>query len=118
MRAGERIARLRTTFEDELDIIEWEPAVLKAHKAVKKKIFENLRIIRIYTKIPGYKADYEKPYVLACGSTVMDAAREIHKEMAESMRYARIWNDDRLNGMRVERDYVLNDRDVLEIHTR
>ncbi|HHS14459.1 MAG TPA: TGS domain-containing protein [bacterium] len=117
-RAEEGIVRLRTIFEDEMDIIEWEATDSATHETLKKKIFDDLKIIRIYTKIPGYKADYEKPYVLAYGSTVMDAAREIHKEVAESMRYARIWNDDRLNGRRVERDYVLNDRDVLEIHTR
>ncbi len=85
--------------------------------ALKKAIFKSLRIIRIYTKTPGEKIKYDQPYVLPLGTTVFQGAKEIHKELAERMRYARLWGSDKYKGQRVERDYVIQDRDIIEIHT-
>ena len=85
---------------------------------LKKMMFEKLRVIRVYTKIPGKKADYEKPYILPAGTTVSDAAKSIHKELADSMTFSRLWGSDAYDGQRVERDHVLQDKDVLEVHTR
>lgn len=83
---------------------------------LKEAIFKGLRIVRIYTKTPGEKIKYDQPYVLPLGATVFQGALEIHKELAERMKYARLWGSDRYNGQRVERDYVIRDRDVIEIH--
>lgn len=83
-----------------------------------RKIFEGLEVIRIYTKTPGKKIDYIKPYILPAGTTVFDAARVIHKDLAESMTYARIWGSEKYEGQRVEKNHKLMDKDVLEIHNR
>lgn len=85
---------------------------------LRKVIFEGIRVLRVYTKIPGKKSDLSKPYVLPLGTTVIEAAMAIHKELAETMKYARIWGSDKYNGQRVERDHVLEDGDIIEIHTR
>ena len=81
-------------------------------------VFKRLDIIRIYTKTPGKKKDFDKPYILFKGANVIDAARAIHKELAENMKYARIWGGEKYDGQRVDREYVLNDGDIIEIHNK
>ena len=83
---------------------------------LRRAIYEALSIVRVYTKIPGKKADLSKPYVVRRGTTVMGIARMIHKDFAERLRFARLWGHARFEGQPVEKTYVLEDRDVLEIH--
>ena len=85
---------------------------------LRRIIFRGIRVIRVYTKTPGKKSDLTKPYILPWGTTVSDAAKEIHKELAETMKYARLWGSDKYDGQRVDRQYVLKDKDIIEIHTR
>ncbi len=81
-------------------------------------VFNRLEIIRIYTKAPGQKKDFGKPYILHKGANVYDAAKAIHKELAENMKYARIWSSNKYDGQRVDREYILNDGDIIEIHNK
>jgi len=81
-----------------------------------KRIFEILRIVRIYSKLPGKKADMKDPFTLPVGSTVHDLARKIHRELAEKLRFARIWGQDKYPGQQVPRDYQLHDKDTIELH--
>ncbi len=84
---------------------------------LKRTLFERLNVVRVYTKAPGSKPDPDqKPYVLKQGSTVLDAAAHIHKDLAEGFKYARVWGKVRYEGQMVERDYVLEDGDLLEVH--
>lgn len=83
-----------------------------------KKIYKGLNVIRIYTKVPGKKIDRSKPYILSAGTTVYDAAKAIHKDLSETMTYARIWGSEKYEGQRVEKGHILMDRDVLEIHNK
>jgi len=84
---------------------------------LKIETFKFFNIVRIYSKSPGKKADYDKPYVAPVGSTVHDIARMVHKEIAESLSFARIWGGGK-NGLRIPKDYVVKDREILEFHTR
>ena len=86
--------------------------------AFRRAVFQGIRMIRVYTKIPGKKSDLSKPYILPSGTTVFEAAKAVHKELAETMTYARIWGSDKYDGQRVERDHVMEDGDVIEIHTK
>ncbi|MBI4363869.1 MAG: 50S ribosome-binding GTPase [Candidatus Latescibacteria bacterium] len=79
-------------------------------------LFRELDRIRIYAKEPGKKPDMEKPFVLKRGATVHDLARIVHKELAERIKYARIWGSARFDGEQVNRDHALADRDVVELH--
>jgi hypothetical protein len=83
---------------------------------LRATLFGLLEKIRIYAKEPGKKADMERPFVLARGATVHDLARTVHKEIAERLRYARIWGAARFDGQQVDRDHALSDRDVVELH--
>jgi ribosome-interacting GTPase 1 len=83
---------------------------------LRRALFEQLGRIRIYAKEPGKKPDRERPFVLPRGATVHDLARAVHKEIAERLRYARIWGSARFDGQQVDREHALVDRDVVELH--
>jgi hypothetical protein len=84
--------------------------------AFKQMIFNGLDIIRVYTKAPGHKPDMVNPFVLPKGSTVLEVARVIHKEIAEHFHTARIWGSTKFEGQHVEKDYIVQDKDIVEIH--
>jgi len=83
---------------------------------LKAAIFRANEIIRIYTKIPGHKADMKDPYVMPVGSTIMDLATHIHHDFAENLQFARVWGSSRFDGQPVQRDFVLQDGDIVELH--
>ena len=81
-----------------------------------KAIFKALDIVRVYTKVPGQKAELTRPFVLKKGSTVADVAAAVHKDIVAKLKYAELWGSGRFQGQRVKRDYVLQDGDVVELH--
>jgi len=83
---------------------------------LKAKIYEVLGIIRVYTKVPGRKPDFNDPIVIDRGSTLADAAAEVHKDFAAGMKYARIWGSAKHDGVMAKRDHVLEDGDIIELH--
>jgi len=84
---------------------------------LKLRIYQLLDMIRVYTKAPGQKADYSDPIVLDRGSTVEDAAASVHKDFLAGLKFARIWGSGKHDGLRVKRNHVLQDGDIIEIHT-
>lgn len=80
------------------------------------KFFELLRIIRVYAKPPGKPADMTEPFTLPAGSTVMDLATAIHRQLAEKLKSARIWGTGVYDGQNAQRTHVLNDKDIIELH--
>ena len=85
-------------------------------ESLRPELFARLGRIRIYAKEPGKKPDVDRPFVLEQGATVHDLARAIHKEIAEHVKFARVWGTVRFDGQQVDRHHVLADRDVVEIH--
>jgi hypothetical protein len=85
-------------------------------EALRRGVFGLLRVVRVYSKVPGKKAERDAPFALRVGSTVMDMAKAVHKDFSEKLQYARVWNAAGLDGLRVNRDYVLADEDVVELH--
>jgi small GTP-binding protein len=83
---------------------------------LKSKIYEVLDIIRVYTKAPGSKPDFTDPIVIPRGSTLADAAAEVHKDFAANMKYARIWGSGKHDGVMARRDHILKDGDIIELH--
>jgi hypothetical protein len=79
-------------------------------------LFESLGRIRIYAKEPGKKPDIARPFVLPQGATVYDLALHVHKEIAERLKFARIWGSSLFDGQQVDREHALADRDVVELH--
>lgn len=84
--------------------------------ALRRIVFDALHVVRVYTKVPGKKADMAHPFLLHAGSTVMDLAEAVHKDIAAGLKFARIWGADAFDGQHVQRDHVLADGDVVELH--
>jgi len=85
-------------------------------EALKKEVFAILDTVRAYTKAPGKTADLEDPVILPKGSTVLDFASQIHKDFVAKLKYARIWGKEKYDGQMVQRDHVLQDGDIIELH--
>lgn len=79
-----------------------------------RRIMEKLRRIRVYTKAPGHDPKMDQPIVIPRGSTLLDVAVEIHKDFASELKYARVWGSGKFDGQRINRDYVVDEGDVLE----
>lgn len=77
--------------------------------------FEALDRVRVYTRSPGKKPDLTNPFVLRNGVTVIELARQIHKDFEKTYRAARIYSKDKYDGQRVGKDFVLRDGDVIEL---
>jgi hypothetical protein len=83
---------------------------------VPRLCFRLLGIVRVYSKEPGKPPDMKLPFILPQGSTVLDMAAAIHRDIAQNLKRARIWGANTYQGQAVNRDHVLADRDVIELH--
>lgn len=105
-------------FEEAFDPLPFSAFAIEDLARFRQLIFESLEIVRVYTRSPGSsKKKDDTPYVLKQGTTVVEAAKAIHKDLAEGFKFARIWGKGKYDGQMVERDYVLRDGDLLEVHT-
>ena len=80
------------------------------------RTFEAMRVIRVYTKQPGKPPDRDQPFTLRTGATVGDLAQTIHKDLLQTLKFARVWGSSAFDGQTVQRDHILVDQDVVEIH--
>jgi len=83
---------------------------------LKERIFSMLHVIRVYSKIPGKKVDLNDPYTLKKGSSVMTMAKTVHKDFSQNLKYARIWSKSKYQGQKVNRNHILEDEDIIELH--
>ena len=83
---------------------------------MKLKLYQLLDVIRVYTKAPGKKPVFTDPVVLPRGSTLEDAAAEVHKDFRERLKYARLWGSGKHDGIMVKRDHIMQDGDIIELH--
>jgi small GTP-binding protein len=82
-------------------------------------LFHALDLIRVYTKEPNERSPSPKPFVLRRGATVHDLARSIHSDLSENFAYAKVWAKRLVfSPQKVGATFVLEDGDVVEIHTR
>ena len=85
---------------------------------LRHALFESSGIIRVYSKEPSKEPDLDTPFTLPAGSSVIRLAELIHKDFVRNLKYACIWGSAKFAGQRVQKDYVLHDRDVVEFHVR
>lgn len=84
---------------------------------IAEKVFDLLHIIRVFSKQPGKPADLESPFTAPIGTTVYEFAGLVHKDFAENFKSARIWGSSKFDGQVVQRDYILQDGDIVELST-
>ncbi len=80
------------------------------------RLFELLYVVRVYSKPPGKPIDYDAPFVLPKGSTAHDLAITIHREQGQHLKSTRVWGKVVHDGQNVHHDYVLHDKDAVELH--
>jgi hypothetical protein len=81
-----------------------------------RRTFEAFAIMRVYTKQPGKPRDGSAPFALPLGSTVGDLAERIHKDLVGTMTFARVWGPSAFDGQAVQKEHVLAEGDIVEIH--
>jgi ribosome-interacting GTPase 1 len=90
--------------------------IMNGLEHLKKRIISILHLIRVYSKGPGKKAEFEEPFTLKRGSSVLDMAKAVHMDFARKLKYARIWSKTKYQSQMVNRDHILEDEDIIELH--
>jgi len=86
---------------------------------LKRIIFNKLNFIRVYMKEPAKKADLIAPLIMFNGCTIKDVCNRLHKDFVTKFKFARVWGSSKFPGQKLLRlEYVLRDKDVLELHLR
>jgi uncharacterized protein len=81
-------------------------------------LFQGLEIVRVYTKAPGKAADKERPFTVRRSGTVHDVARLVHKDLADTLKFARIWGSGAYDGQQVGPEHAVADGDIVELHAK
>jgi len=108
--------RLRERYESTCQCIAISALKKENLEELKRAFFNISGIIRVYSKPPGKEPDLSTPFTIPSGSTLLDLARFIHKDFLFNLKFARIWGSAKFDGQRVEKNYVLKDRDIVEFH--
>jgi ribosome-interacting GTPase 1 len=114
--AEENLELIRKILSPEFDIFPVSTSRGDELETLRKKIFSLLHVIRVYSKIPGKKADRKDPFTLKKGASVMSLAKAVHKDFSQKLKFARIWSDKKYQGQKVNRDHILEDEDIIELH--
>jgi len=114
--ASENYLALKNKYGRQLPIIAVSAKEGVGLEELRRKIYQVLDIIRVYTKAPGKKPEFDDPIILDRGSTLEDAAASVHKDFAAKLKYARIWGSGKHDGIMAKRDHILQDGDIIELH--
>lgn len=103
-------------------IKEWDPMYISALEEegldeLKRRIFDELNLIRVFLRPKGEKAD-DEPMILERDSTVKDVCKKLHSDFMEKFRYARIWGPTaKFPKQKVGMDHKLEEGDTVRIIT-
>ncbi len=85
---------------------------------LKNRVYKAMNVVRVYTKLPTKKEpDMDSPFTLKRGQDLTDLAELVHRDIAANLKGARVWGSEVHDGTQVRPDYVLNDQDIVELHT-
>jgi ribosome-interacting GTPase 1 len=114
--AGDRLEVIREWFGPRFPVIAASTGTGEGLETVRNAAYHLLGVLRVYTKVPGKPVDRSRPFTLPIGSTVLDLARDIHKDFEHALKSARIWGSGTFDGQTVKKDHELQDSDVVELH--
>jgi ribosome-interacting GTPase 1 len=107
---------LKGLYHDVLPVIAVSSKTKEGLEELKHEVFKASGIIRVYSKEPGKPPDLNTPFTVRSGATVYGLAEIIHKDFLLNLKYACVWGSVKFQGQRVQRDYVLKDKDIVEFH--
>ncbi len=116
--ADEGLVRMQEKYGSRYPVLGISAARKQGIEELRRAVFEHAGIIRVYAKEPGKEPDMRTPFTLPAESAVMDLAELIHKDFVHNLRYACIWGSAKFDSQRVQKDYVLSDRDIVEFHVK
>ena len=114
--ASDRLDVLREWFGPRFPIVPISSVTGEGLDDLRLASYDLLGVIRVYTKLPGKPVDRTKPFTIPIGGTVLDLAREIHRDFEQSLKFARVWGTGVFEGQTVKRDHELHEADVVELH--
>jgi len=114
--ASENFQIIEELYGDRFEIIPVSAKNQTNLDSIRHSVLEILDIIRVYSKRPGHEPEMEKPFTFRRGETVMDFAKAVHKDFSKKLRFARVWGKEVFDGQRINKDYILQDGDVIELH--
>jgi ribosome-interacting GTPase 1 len=83
---------------------------------VVERCWDELRLIRLYTKRKGVDPDFSEALIVRSGSTIEDVCDGIHRTLKETFKYALVWGASaRHVPQRVGLGHVVADEDVVSI---
>ncbi len=106
----------------ELCPMEFTEHVISAAKGngleeLRAAIYQALDVIRVYSKLPTAKeADRDRPFTLRRGGTLLEMSGLVHKDFLSGLKFARVWGEAVHDGAAVKGNYVLHDKDIVELH--
>jgi ribosome-interacting GTPase 1 len=84
---------------------------------LRDAVYAAMDVVRVYSKLPSAKEpDRDRPFTLRSGSTLLELAGQVHKDFVKGLKFARVWGEAVHDATVVKGDYVLHDRDVVELH--
>lgn len=114
--AGESLEILRELYGAHFEILPVSAATGRGLDEMRQRVFRLLNVVRVYTKAPGRKLELTAPYILERGSRLVDLAVHVHHDFLSQLKYARVWGHGKFEGQMVNRDYVMQDEDIVELH--
>ncbi|EUC29286.1 hypothetical protein COCCADRAFT_40312 [Bipolaris zeicola 26-R-13] len=83
---------------------------------VVDRCWEELRLIRIYTKRKGCEPDFSEALIVRQGSTIEDVCDQVHRTLKETFKHALVWGASaRHVPQKVGLGHVVADEDVVSI---
>lgn len=115
---SEQIKKRMRDFEEAVPVLYVSAKTGEGLGEIGGQIFNNLDIIRVYTKQPN--GDVAKhPLILKKGSTVKDVAEAVHSRLLKGFRYAKVYGKSvNYPGEKVGLDHRVEDGDVVEIYSK
>jgi ribosome-interacting GTPase 1 len=114
--ASDRLDVLREWLSPRFPILPISAQRGEALDDLRRASYDLLGVMRVYTKLPGKPPDRTRPFTIPIGGTVLDLAREIHRDFEHSLKFAKVWGTGVFEGQTVKRDHELHDADVVELH--
>jgi ribosome-interacting GTPase 1 len=108
---------LRELLEEQWPMLPVSAKTSRNLDRMKQIIFDMLDIVRVYSKIPGKEPDTSAPFVMKRGGTVDEFAGKVHQDFVKGLKSARVWGSSAFDGQMVNREYVLQDGDIVELRT-
>ncbi|EAS01083.1 developmentally-regulated GTP-binding protein (macronuclear) [Tetrahymena thermophila SB210] len=121
--------KIDTISIEEVDMIARQPnnVVISCHQKLNfdyllEKIWENLGLVRIYTKRKGQPPDLGDPLILTHGRngcTIKSAVEQIHRDLIKDFAHATVWGRSaKFMPQKVGLNHILCDEDVIQIYKK